>query len=270
MYNLQIIKIQGLTDTWGVYCDFTKYVGTFDFLSFGRLLESSKSRPLVLPLYHKRQRIGPLVVGLEERVGVKDLAPLRMVVHVLEGHLERLLDEIKGAHDCKISVGGIRTSKPAISTLGQDVLHRLKPLGEELGEEVLGELLALLLGLGKLHLGELGPDVLIVTGDHVGLNELHVRLAGHPNLPGNEPCDGHGLRELLSVPVQHRHLAEGGGWLHGRPFLEADPLVLIVYVAGCQEEADDFALGLDIEVDKLDNRHVVGRQYQMVLTRQPH
>ena len=140
-------------------------------------LEPSKGRPLFLPLDHKRHFVGLLVVCLHKRIVVEDLLPLCNVVHVLEGHLQRLLQPVEGAHDGQVGKSGASACEPPIATLGKNRLQRLQPLWDELGEEFLGQLLTLLLALGKLHLGQLGPDVLVVAGDHVRLAKLQVGVA---------------------------------------------------------------------------------------------
>ena len=113
---------------------------------------------------------------------VKDLLSLVNVVHVLEGHLQRLVHPIQGTHDGQVGKGATVASKPTVASLGKDLLKRFEPLWHELIEELLGQLLPLCLALGKLHLGQLGPDVLVVAGYHVCLTELQVGVASKTNL----------------------------------------------------------------------------------------
>ena len=54
----------------------------------------------------------------------------------------------------------------------------------------------------KSELGPVFPQVLGVAGHHVGLRALQVGLAGHVGLPGDELGHGHGLGDLLAVPVE--------------------------------------------------------------------
>merc|ERR1712126_276620 len=110
--------------------------------------------------------------------------------------------------------------------------------------------------LGEPQSWKLSEDVLEVASHHVSLEELHVCLASHADLPGNESDDGHGLRHLLAIPVEDRHRAKGGVGLVLRPLTEAKAEVLEIDVASMEEQADEFTTTFQVKVGELDHRHL--------------
>ena len=94
--------------------------------------ESSKLRFLVLPSDNTRQCTCPLVVGFHQGEGVQDLLPLSEVVHVLEGGMVGVVEEVKDNHDSVVSKGCRGSSEPSSSTLLQKLLKRIQPLWQKL------------------------------------------------------------------------------------------------------------------------------------------
>ena len=94
--------------------------------------ESSKLRFLVLPRDNTRQCTCPLVVGFQQGEGVQDLLPLSEVVHVLEGGMVGVVEEVKDNHDSVVSKGCRGSSEPFSSTLLQKLLKWIQPLWQKL------------------------------------------------------------------------------------------------------------------------------------------
>merc|ERR1719234_1123038 len=234
--------------------------------SFQHSSESSEFWFLLLPRDNGRQCTCPLVVGLHQGEGVQDLLPLLQVVNVLEGGMVGVVEEVKDDHDGVVSEGCGGSCKPFPSTLIQQLLQRIQPLWQEVTKIFFHHGCSFLKRVfftrlcgspRKHHLGQLGPNVLVVACHHVCLRKLQVSLASKAGPSCHKPDNGHRLCQLHSIPTKHWYLTKSCSCLVlARPILKRDPVILKVKVARVQEKSGQPPLGFHVKVGELDHRHL--------------